>query len=117
MATITSEKIQAPNTVEDIKDEKAKGEVYVSGTLPESLRHKSPEEITALRKRLVRKIDIRLMPMLIILFLLKYVTIHSLESNCSSRYTAFLTETTSQMLGLEAWKTTSDLLIINTTRL
>ncbi|KAH8601703.1 putative MFS transporter [Bisporella sp. PMI_857] len=70
MATITSEKIQAPNTVEDIKDEKAKGEVYVSGTLPESLRHKSPEEITALRKRLVRKIDIRLMPMLIILFLL-----------------------------------------------
>lgn len=44
---------------------------YHKGVIPESLAGKSPEELLALRKSLVRKIDFRLLPMLILLFLLK----------------------------------------------
>lgn len=43
----------------------------VSDDLPAILSSKTPEEMTALRKGLVRKIDMRLMPMLVVLFLLK----------------------------------------------
>jgi len=68
-----SEKILDPKTIESIHEEQLKPVPYVTGTLPESLQHMSPAEINALRKRLVRKIDLRLMPMLIILFLLKCV--------------------------------------------
>lgn len=68
-----SEKILDPKTIESIHEEQLKPVRYVTGTLPESLQHMSPAEINALRKRLVRKIDLRLMPMLIILFLLKCV--------------------------------------------
>jgi hypothetical protein len=39
--------------------------------LPEILANKTPEELITLRKGFVRKIDTRLMPMLVVLFLLK----------------------------------------------
>ncbi|KAL3425316.1 major facilitator superfamily transporter [Phlyctema vagabunda] len=56
--------------VEGVHDEGLKSTPRAGAELPESIRHMSETEILALRKRLVRKIDFRLMPMLILLFLL-----------------------------------------------
>lgn len=59
-------------TIENLHDSyDVKENVTPVSTLPLSLQHLSPEELATFRKKMVRKIDIRLMPMLIILFLLK----------------------------------------------
>lgn len=58
-------------TIEDIHDHDDRKETPSVSTLPLSLQAKSPEEMIAFKKKTVRKIDIRLMPLLIILFLLK----------------------------------------------
>lgn len=41
--------------------------------MPELLRDKSPEELQAMEKKLVRKIDIRLLPMLILIYIMNYL--------------------------------------------
>lgn len=74
MATTYAEEKSTHSTVEHLHDD-TKEQVMVANSLPMSLRHLSPDELEAFRKKLVRKIDIRLMPMLIILFLLKYIHI------------------------------------------
>jgi hypothetical protein len=53
---------------EDVSNTKQQ---FHKGTLPTILASKTPEEMVAIKKSLVRKIDTRLLPMLIILFLLK----------------------------------------------
>lgn len=58
-------------TIENINDHDDRKEIPIISTLPLSLQGKSPEELVAFKKAMVRKIDFRLMPMLIILFLLK----------------------------------------------
>lgn len=58
-------------SVEVLSQETAKQGVNAD-ELPEILASKTPEEMLALKKRFVRKIDTRLMPMLVVLFLLKY---------------------------------------------
>jgi hypothetical protein len=58
-----------PN-IEVLSQETAKNGISADD-LPEILAGKSPEELITLRKGLVRKIDNRLMPMLVVLFLLK----------------------------------------------
>lgn len=40
---------------------------------PMSIRHLSPEELLALEKQMRRRIDIRLMPMLILMYILNYM--------------------------------------------
>ena len=57
-------------TVENVHNDEKEG-IVATLTLPISLQHLSPEELAAFKRKIVRKIDIRLMPMLIILFLLK----------------------------------------------
>ncbi|KAL5323518.1 hypothetical protein ACEPPN_008056 [Leptodophora sp. 'Broadleaf-Isolate-01'] len=57
-------------TIENINDHDDRKEIPIISTLPLSLQGKSPEELVAFKKAMVRKIDFRLMPMLIILFLL-----------------------------------------------
>lgn len=47
--------------------------VRVPGQIPECLRHYSPEQLTAMKKKLVRKIDLRLMPAFIIIYILNYL--------------------------------------------
>ncbi|KAK3061068.1 hypothetical protein LTS18_007097 [Coniosporium uncinatum] len=56
--------------IEIFQDEDIAKQVFHQGVVPDSLIDKSREEILVLRKRLVRKIDFRLMPMLVVLFLL-----------------------------------------------
>jgi len=58
-------------TIENIHDHDDRKEVPIISTLPLSLQGKTPEELAAFKKAMVRKIDMRLMPLLIILFLLK----------------------------------------------
>lgn len=70
MATTYPEEKSSQSTIENLHDD-TKKEGEVASTLPLSLRHLSPEELAVFKKKMVRKIDIRLMPMLIILFLLK----------------------------------------------
>jgi hypothetical protein len=60
-------------SIEGVTDEMVDKPELRQGKMPDSLADRSLEEMTALRKLLVRKIDIRLMPVLIVLFLLKYV--------------------------------------------
>ncbi|KAG4436142.1 hypothetical protein IFR05_008385 [Cadophora sp. M221] len=57
-------------TIENVNDHDDRKEIPIISTLPLSLQSKSPEELIAFKKAMVRKIDFRLMPMLIILFLL-----------------------------------------------
>jgi len=66
---VTEEK-SSQSTIEDLRGD-AKEDVEIASFLPLSLQHLSPEELAIFRKKMVRKIDIRLMPLLIILFLLK----------------------------------------------
>jgi len=70
MATTNPEEKSSQSTVEDFHNDGKVG-VVVTPTLPLSLQHLSPEELAAFKRKMVRKIDIRLMPLLIILFLLK----------------------------------------------
>lgn len=71
MTVSTGEKIRGSISTEMIEDEKLGTMSFQNGTLPESLANKSPEEMAIMRKVVVRKIDLRLMPMLVTLFLLK----------------------------------------------
>jgi predicted Zn-dependent peptidase len=60
------------STTENLQDEiQLKGNIATVSTLPASIQHLSAEELADFKKKMIRKIDIRLMPMLIILFLLK----------------------------------------------
>jgi hypothetical protein len=53
------------------KDEKEFGTQIIDGTqLPRCLRQYSSDELASLEKKLVRKIDLRLLPILITMFLL-----------------------------------------------
>lgn len=70
MATAYPEEKSSQSTIEHLHDD-VKENVTNASTMPLSLQHLSPEELAVFRKKMVRKIDIRLMPMLIILFLLK----------------------------------------------
>lgn len=77
-----SQKSEKPGDVvaiEDIQDEQdLKKGCPLESTLPISLQDKSAKELAVFRRKLVQKIDIRLMPMLILLFLLKYECRNSL---------------------------------------
>ena len=70
MTTTYPKEKSSQSTIENLHDETKDNGALVS-ILPLSLQHLSPEELVSFRKKMVRKIDIRLMPMLIILFLLK----------------------------------------------
>lgn len=59
------------STVEDVKQDSNIAQPLYHKPLPDCLQHKSEAEISSLRRGLVRKADFRLMPVLIILFLLK----------------------------------------------
>ncbi|KAI5816104.1 putative MFS transporter [Pyronema omphalodes] len=65
------EKADVTTTLEDgSTKEKAQ---HVEIALPESLRHLSPEERARLEKALIRKIDLRIMPMLVLMYILNYL--------------------------------------------
>ena len=70
MVSTSPEEKSSQLTVENIHNDE-KESIVATPTLPISLQHLSPEELAAFKRKIVRKIDIRLMPMLIILFLLK----------------------------------------------
>jgi len=48
--------------------------------LPDSLRGLPKEELNALEKKLVRRIDIRLLPMLVIMYILNYLDRNNIAS-------------------------------------
>lgn len=54
-------------SLDEIKIETAAGP---ESNVPEILRHYTPEQLKILEKKLVRKIDLRSLPILVILFLL-----------------------------------------------
>jgi hypothetical protein len=54
----------------DLKRELSRELAADDDTRPDVLRHLSPDEMTSLEKKLVRRLDIRLLPILILLFLL-----------------------------------------------
>lgn len=54
-------------SLDDVKIETSAGR---ENSVPEVLQHYTPEQLKTLEKRLVHKIDIRALPILIILFLL-----------------------------------------------
>lgn len=58
--------------MEDSKSEKVDVSMEV-GELPPLLRDLSTEEYNALEKRLVRKMDLRLLPPLIIIYIMNYL--------------------------------------------
>jgi hypothetical protein len=70
MAVTYPEEKSSHSNIEDLQVD-SKDNVAIASTLPLSLQHLSAEELAIFKKKMVRKIDIRLMPMLIILFLLK----------------------------------------------
>ena len=47
--------------------------VRAVGQIPECLRHYSPEDLMTMKKKLVRKIDLRLMPAFIVIYILNYL--------------------------------------------
>ena len=61
----------AMHDADDAADDKSVGKVSIPNMthmgLPEVLRGLSPEELKALEKKLVRKIDIRLLPTMILI--------------------------------------------------
>ncbi|PNS20349.1 hypothetical protein CAC42_5799 [Sphaceloma murrayae] len=63
-------KPDAKPSIEVVYDEMSDKQPYHRGVMPELLVDKSPQELAALKKSLVRKIDTRLMPLLVLLFLL-----------------------------------------------
>lgn len=76
---------KAENTVEatmidDIKD--SGSDQQKDFATQQNFRGKTDEEVAELKKRLVRKVDFRVMPMLIILFLLKCVVSSSHPGPC-----------------------------------
>lgn len=72
MVSQTPEKLADLMAVENIHDgQNCVKDHSLESTLPLSLQGMTPDELVAFKKKLVRKIDIRLMPMLILLFLLK----------------------------------------------
>ncbi len=54
------------------------------GQMPECLRQYSPDEIALQERKLVRKIDLRLMPAMIIIYILNYLDMSI--RNLSRRY-------------------------------
>lgn len=54
------------------------------GQMPECLRRYSPDEIALQERKLVRKIDLRLMPAMIIIYILNYLDMSI--RNLSRRY-------------------------------
>lgn len=61
--------------IDDVKDSSSdKQKDFIAN---HNFRGKTDDEIKELRKRLVRKVDFRVMPMLIILFLLKCVAVRT----------------------------------------
>lgn len=61
--------------IDDLKDSGSDQQKDFVGH--QNFRGKTDEEVAELKRRLLRKIDYRVMPMLIVLFLLKYVLISS----------------------------------------
>lgn len=72
MLSEKSEKAAEVGAIENIHEEQdLKNDLLIGTTLPISLQSKTAEELASFKRNLVRKIDLRLMPMLIAIFLLK----------------------------------------------
>lgn len=71
MVSQKSEKTGDVMAIENTDNEQDLRKVRLESTLPISLQDKSTKELAVFRRKLVQKIDLRLMPMLILLFLLK----------------------------------------------
>lgn len=71
MVSQKSEKTGDVMAIENTDNEEDLKKGRLESTLPISLQDKSSKELAVFRRKLVRKIDLRLMPMLILLFLLK----------------------------------------------
>lgn len=67
--------MDTPKTAKDSSDvvDATELEVVEPGRLPECLRSKTPEELCQLEKQMVRRIDARLMPAVILMYLLNYI--------------------------------------------
>jgi len=63
--------------------EEAASDVEVA-TLPSTLQGLSKEEIRVLEKKLVRRIDLRLLPMLVIMYILNYLDRNNMYENGTS---------------------------------
>lgn len=53
--------------------ESAREETHALRPLPSILRGKSPEELKALEKRLIKKVDMRLLPTMILIYIMNYL--------------------------------------------
>lgn len=53
---------------------------YIRDQLPDSLRHMSNEEVEALMKKTTRKADIRILPMLVLIYILNYLDRNNIAS-------------------------------------
>lgn len=94
----------AATMIDDLKDS---GSDKQESLAHQNFRGKSDEEVAALKKRLLRKVDFRVMPMLIILFLLKYVFRADISTESwLTAPTAFWIATTSPTPGSEVSKMT-----------
>lgn len=72
---------------------------------PEIIRAMTPEQRAAAEKKLLWKIDMRLLPMIIIMYILNYIDRCVRQASSSSLYSCFL-ETISLQPVLPAWRMT-----------
>jgi hypothetical protein len=70
----TREKMEKADVTTTLEDGSTKEKPeHLEIVLPESLRNISPEEHARLEKALIRKIDLRIMPMLVLMYILNYL--------------------------------------------
>jgi hypothetical protein len=73
MATLPHPSADDVDDVDKVSTSEADNNVTTHRLPPVGIRNLSPEESLALEKRLRRKIDLRLMPMLILMYILNYL--------------------------------------------